>query len=81
MKGKSAIVQGLGNVGFYAAHFISKAGAKIVAIAEYNGGVANADGLNVEECYQYFKLYGTFNGYTGGRFIQDPMEVFYMTYI
>ena len=29
LKGKNVIVQGLGNVGFYAGHFCSKAGAKI----------------------------------------------------
>eukprot|EP00122_Pirum_gemmata_P008831 Pgem_evm1s8150 len=36
LKGTSVIVQGFGNVGFFAAKFISGAGAKITAITEYN---------------------------------------------
>eukprot|EP00123_Amoebidium_parasiticum_P019312 comp24502_c0_seq1/m.46754 comp24502_c0_seq1/g.46754 ORF comp24502_c0_seq1/g.46754 comp24502_c0_seq1/m.46754 type:complete len:512 (-) comp24502_c0_seq1:361-1896(-) len=74
LKNKKVIVQGLGNVGFFAAHFISKAGGKIVAISEYNSGVANPDGLDVEDCQQYFKQNGTFKGYPKGRYVEDTLE-------
>src|ERR1041385_8209993 len=37
--GKRVIVQGLGNVGYHAAKFFAEAGALIVGLAEYEGGV------------------------------------------
>lgn len=36
LKDKNIIVQGLGNVGFYAAHFCSKAGAKVTGTCNLN---------------------------------------------
>jgi glutamate dehydrogenase (NAD(P)+) len=45
--GKRIVVQGLGNVGYYAAKFLQEAGARIVAIAEYDGAIYNSDGLDV----------------------------------
>ena len=51
-KGKSfeevtVAVQGFGNVGSNAALLIAERGAKIVAVADHTGGVANAEGLDV----------------------------------
>ncbi|MFQ5602818.1 MAG: Glu/Leu/Phe/Val dehydrogenase [bacterium] len=47
IQGKKVVVQGLGNVGFYSAKFFQEGGAKIVAIAEYDGAIYNAEGLDV----------------------------------
>ena len=41
LEGKRIIVQGLGNVGYHAAKFFQNAGAKIVALAEYEGAIYN----------------------------------------
>ncbi len=46
MEGKRIIMQGLGNVGFYAAKFFYEAGAKIVGICEYEGAIYHPDGLD-----------------------------------
>lgn len=46
IEGKRIAVQGLGNVGFHAARFFHDAGAKIVAIGEYDGAIANPRGLD-----------------------------------
>mmetsp|Transcript_17595 Transcript_17595/g.35229 ORF Transcript_17595/g.35229 Transcript_17595/m.35229 type:complete len:490 (+) Transcript_17595:132-1601(+) len=46
--GKTVIVQGFGNVGYYAAKFFQEFGAKVVGIVEYNGSVYNSSGLDVE---------------------------------
>jgi len=73
LKGKNVIVQGLGNVGFYAAHFCSKAGGKITAISEYNSAVANPDGLDVEDAKAYFTANGSFKGYPNGECLADPL--------
>ena len=43
LEGKRIVVQGLGNVGYHAAKFCHEAGAKIIAVAEYDGAVTSAE--------------------------------------
>jgi glutamate dehydrogenase (NAD(P)+) len=52
---KRIVVQGLGNVGYHTAKFFREHGAKVIAIAEYEGAIFNEDGLNEEEVFQYRK--------------------------
>lgn len=47
IEGKRIAVQGFGNVGYHAALFLAEAGAKIVAIAEYDGAIYDPDGLDL----------------------------------
>ena len=49
--GKRIIVQGLGNVGFYAAKFFMEGGGIIVGIVEREGGIYNDNGLNVDDVF------------------------------
>src|SRR5687768_14272162 len=44
--GKTVVVQGLGNVGYHSAKFFREAGAIVTALAEYEGAIYNANGLN-----------------------------------
>jgi glutamate dehydrogenase (NAD(P)+) len=45
------VVQGLGNVGYHSAKFFREHGSIVVAIAEYEGAIFKADGLNEEEVF------------------------------
>ncbi len=48
LEGKRIVVQGLGNVGFHAAKFLSEEdGALIVAISEREGGLKSQNGLDI----------------------------------
>ena len=47
LKGIRIAIQGFGNVGGYAALFLSRMGAKIVAVSDVSGGLVNPDGLDV----------------------------------
>lgn len=53
VEGKRVIVQGLGNVGYHSAKFFQDAGAKIVALAEYEGSIYNYDGLDVDAVFKH----------------------------
>ena len=55
IEGKRIIIQGLGNVGYHSAKFFQQAGAKIVALAEYEGSIYNYDGLDVDAVVQHRK--------------------------
>ena len=49
LKGRSTIVQGLGNVGYHAAKFLSEEdGVRITGIVERDGALVNPDGIDVE---------------------------------
>ena len=56
-------IQGFGNVGSHAARLISEAGAKIVAVGDHAGGVANHDGLNVEKLINWVTTNRTVKGF------------------
>lgn len=53
LEGKRVIVQGFGNVGYWAAKFMQKGGAIITGIAEYEGGLYDPNGLDVEEVFKH----------------------------
>jgi glutamate dehydrogenase (NAD(P)+) len=46
-RGASVAIQGFGNVGGWAAHFIAQRGARVVAVSDVQGGVYRADGLEI----------------------------------
>jgi len=65
IKGKLVVVQGLGNVGYHSAKFFREAGAKVVGLAEFEGAIYNADGLNEEEVFQHRKATGSILNFPG----------------
>jgi glutamate dehydrogenase (NAD(P)+) len=65
VKDKTVIVQGLGNVGYHSAKFFREGGAKVIAIAEYEGAIYNAAGLNEEEVFQHRKATGSILNFPG----------------
>ena len=65
LQGKRVVVQGLGNVGYHTAKFFRENGAKVIAIAEYEGAIGNANGLNEEEVFQHRKKNGSIFNFPG----------------
>jgi glutamate dehydrogenase (NAD(P)+) len=47
------VVQGFGNVGSNAAKLMADGGYKIIGIAEYNGGLYNPKGINIDALLEY----------------------------
>lgn len=56
LKDKTFIVQGFGNVGFWAAHFLEKEGAKMVGVQDAFGSVKNSNGIKVSDLLEYTKF-------------------------
>ncbi|MEX0279549.1 MAG: Glu/Leu/Phe/Val dehydrogenase [Arenibacterium sp.] len=64
LDGKRVVVQGLGNVGFHAAKFLTEEdGAIVTGIIERDGALFNPDGLDVEAVYQWIRGHGGVTGY------------------
>ena len=76
LEGKTAIVQGCGNVGSWAARFFSQNGVTIRGIIERNSAIHNINGIKVEDAIAYWNANKTFKGFPGCEVIlDDPMEV------
>ncbi|RMA58734.1 Glu/Leu/Phe/Val family dehydrogenase [Ulvibacter antarcticus] len=52
---KKFIVQGFGNVGYWASHFLEKEGAKLVAVQDASGSIQNQNGIKVEDLLNFSK--------------------------
>lgn len=53
IKGKKFIVQGFGNVGYWASKFFVEEGAQLVGVAEFDGSIYNENGIDPEELNNY----------------------------
>ncbi len=76
LDGQRLIVQGLGNVGYHAAKFLSEEdGMKVVAIIERDGALLSEDGLSVESVSEHLRQNGGVRGYPGAQFEEDGARV------
>jgi glutamate dehydrogenase (NAD(P)+) len=67
LQGKRIVVQGLGNVGYHAAKYFQDAGAKITALAEYEGAIYNEAGLDVHAVFEHRKTSGSILNFPGAQ--------------
>jgi glutamate dehydrogenase (NAD(P)+) len=65
-------VQGFGNVGANAARLVAEQGARIVAVADYMGGVSNDDGLDIDALNNWVAEHRTVKGFDGGKPFNGP---------
>lgn len=75
LAGKKVIVQGLGNVGYHSAKYLQEGGAIIIGVAEYNGGIYNEDGLDIEELMHLKKASGAITNYAKGKAVENATEM------
>ena len=67
LAGKRVVVQGLGNVGYHAAKFLQEGGAVLVGVAEYEGAIANPDGLDVDDVVRHRRETGSIQRFPKAR--------------
>jgi len=66
-KGCTVIVQGFGNVGSNAAKHLAEKGYVIIGIAEYDGGLFNAKGIDIPALIEHRRQAGTVTGFAGAE--------------
>ncbi|MFQ5638789.1 MAG: Glu/Leu/Phe/Val dehydrogenase [bacterium] len=74
LEGKKVVVQGLGNVGFHAARFFHKAGALVVAIAEYDGAICHPKGLDPDVVQNHRQESGSILNFPGAHNFENSAE-------
>ncbi|MDB4838465.1 Glu/Leu/Phe/Val dehydrogenase [Amylibacter sp.] len=76
LAGKRIIVQGLGNVGYHAAHFLStEDGCKITAVIERDGAVINDDGININQLQTHLIENKGVKGFSGANYVSNGSEI------
>lgn len=76
LDGKNVVVQGLGNVGYHAAKFLSEEdGCKIVGIIEHDGALTDPKGLDVEAVRNWIARHGGVSDYPGATHVAEGASV------
>lgn len=71
IEGKSVIIQGFGNVGYHSAKFFHENGVKVIAIAEYDGGILNENGLDIAKLKEFRDETGSITNFGGAKTVKD----------
>lgn len=67
IKGATVAIEGFGNVGVFAAKFLTKGGAKLVAVSDSKGCIFNPDGFDLKALEETKKTKGTVTAHTSGK--------------
>ena len=74
LAGKRVIVQGLGNVGYHAAQFLSSEDrALITCVIERDGAISNPQGLNIDALRGHIQATGGVRGFSGGDYREEGL--------
>jgi len=69
LDGSTFIVQGFGNVGSWAAKLLKSKGARMVAVEDVTGAIANPDGIDPDSLSGYVQAHGGVYAYWNGKLI------------
>ncbi len=81
LEGKTIIVQGLGNVGYHVAKFLSEEdGAKVIGVIERDGAIFSKKGIDVEKLKKHILKTGSvrkYKGYTsyGAKLLTESCDI------
>jgi len=74
LAGKRVVVQGIGNVGYYAAKYCREQGARVIAIAVPEGAILNPAGLDEELVAAHRRRTGSVLGFPGASSIARSLD-------
>jgi len=64
LEGKTAIVQGYGNVGSHSAMILARLGVSIIGVGDHSGYVLNPEGFNTHRLADHVRKHGSIVGYS-----------------
>jgi glutamate dehydrogenase (NAD(P)+) len=75
LEDKTFIVQGLGNVGYHTAKYMTEGGARLVGVAELEGSIYDADGIDLEELVAFRQESGSIVGFKNTKEMKSNIAV------
>jgi glutamate dehydrogenase (NAD(P)+) len=66
------VIQGLGNVGSFAAKFLHSEGGKILAVSDVGGGICSPEGLDIPALLKHVQATGSVVDFPGTDLIENP---------
>jgi glutamate dehydrogenase (NAD(P)+) len=72
--GATAVIQGFGNVGSYAALGLNQFGMKVIAVSDHTGALYDANGLDVHALMRHASNHGSIAGFSS-QLQHDPAEI------
>lgn len=75
LEGKTFVIQGLGNVGYHAAKYLTEGGAKMVGVAEIEGSIYDENGIDLEKLVEYRGENGSLIGFENTTSHEDNKAV------
>ena len=72
--GATAVIQGFGNVGSYAAFGLQQYGLKVIAVSDHTGALYHPEGLDIPALMRHASLHGSIAGFSNELHF-DPEEV------
>jgi len=75
LEGKTFVIQGLGNVGYHAAKYMTEGGAKMVGVAELEGSIYDPNGIDLNELMEYREDNGSIIGFGDTKELDNNKKV------
>ena len=81
LPGSTVVIQGFGNVGYYAAEILDEFGSKVIAVSDVKGGILNEKGLDVAKVFEHCQKTGYVVDYpeseniTNAELLELPCDV------
>jgi glutamate dehydrogenase (NAD(P)+) len=72
--GATAVIQGFGNVGSYAALGLNQFGMKVIAVSDHTGALYDANGLDVHALMRHASNHGSIAGFSS-QLQHDPAQI------
>src|ERR1700724_3878753 len=74
LNGATAVIQGFGNVGSYAALGLHQSGLKVIAVSDHTGALMNKSGLDIPALMRHAGLHGSIAGFSN-ELTFDPAQI------
>lgn len=75
LDGATAVIQGFGNVGSYAALELHRFGLKVIAVSDHTGALYSKAGLDIPALMRHAAAHGSIAGYSS-ELQYDPADIF-----
>jgi glutamate dehydrogenase (NAD(P)+) len=76
LQDKTFILQGFGNVGYWASKYFTEDGAKLVGVAEHDGSIYNSEGIDYQALKDYIVKNKGVKGYPGVEYFEKEDAIY-----